>query len=400
MLLGDRNTLYFHRRAVNRKQRNKISTLKLSDGTWCDDNLTLQEEATRYFASLFSKDDTPEEPFPSERSFPTLHDHLLCHLDDLPTDDESKRPDFEVSSAYSHILASPWDDKDQIWDLIWKNTVPQRVRLFLWLTCRQRLMTNSERCRRGLGTSVVCPRCHMADESVLHTLRDCVESKAAWMQLLAPRMREVFFQLDLHSWLRCNLSSHVALPGDDIPWRILFASLLWQLRKNKNDLIFNNLPPFGWICLNVDGAVSPSTCMGSVGGLFRDTDGRWLLGFNKLLGVTSPLIAKLWAIYIGLKLAWDNGFEYVQVQSDCLEVVKLIRDPTEACNSLSLVRAIDLYRRKCLVTEIIWTPRDANKPIDRLAKCVNSHLFDVLTLDEPPDYLQPILAVDISALHS
>ncbi|KAK8540358.1 hypothetical protein V6N13_038911 [Hibiscus sabdariffa] len=147
MLLGDRNTRYFHQWAVNRKQRNRISTLKLSDDTWCDDNLTLQEEATRYFASLFSKDDTPEEPFPSERSFPTLHDHLLCHLDDLPTDDE----------------------------------------------------------------------------------------------LLAPGMREVFFQLDLHSWLRCNLSSHVALPGDDIPWRILFASLLWQLWKNQNDLVFNNL---------------------------------------------------------------------------------------------------------------------------------------------------------------
>ncbi|KAK8698074.1 hypothetical protein V6N13_114205 [Hibiscus sabdariffa] len=49
-LHGDRNTRYFHRRAVNRKQRNKITVLKLPDGTWCDDVATLQDEATHYFA--------------------------------------------------------------------------------------------------------------------------------------------------------------------------------------------------------------------------------------------------------------------------------------------------------------------------------------------------------------
>ncbi|KAK8713263.1 hypothetical protein V6N13_148484 [Hibiscus sabdariffa] len=77
ILQGDRNTCYFHRRAINRKQWNIISTLKLSDGTWCDENLTLQEEATHYFKSLFSKENTPKEPFRSELSFPTLHDSLL-----------------------------------------------------------------------------------------------------------------------------------------------------------------------------------------------------------------------------------------------------------------------------------------------------------------------------------
>ncbi|KAK9036869.1 hypothetical protein V6N11_021793 [Hibiscus sabdariffa] len=135
-------------------------------------------------------------------------------------------------------------------------------------------------------------------------------------------------------------------------------------------------PPLGWICLNVDGTVSPSTGMGSASGLFRDNDGRWLLGFGKLLGVTSPLIAELWAIYVGLKIAWDNGFEYIQIQSDCLEADKLLLDPNRSRSSLSLVRAIDLFRRKCWVTEVIWISRDANKLADSLAKNVNTlHFF-------------------------
>ncbi|KAK9023907.1 hypothetical protein V6N11_004094 [Hibiscus sabdariffa] len=250
---------------------------------------------------------------------------------------------FKVSSAYSHILASSWDDKEQIWDLIWKHTVPQRIRLFLWLTYRQRLMTNSERFRRGLGSSAICPRCHMAEETVLHTLRDCKESKAAWLLILPPDMHRVFFQQD-RSWLRGNLDSHVILP-DDICWSILFASLSWQLWKNRNDLVFNSMtspaeslvhkslvwvrydnesqklvsapvhriehahvwvcPPFRWIYLNVDGALSPNTSM--------------------VLQVVCFEIKKE---------AWDNGFEYVQVQSDSLEAVKLLQGHSLACSSI------------------------------------------------------------------
>ncbi|KAK8522973.1 hypothetical protein V6N12_073685 [Hibiscus sabdariffa] len=102
---GDRNTRYFHRRAVNRKQRNKITTLKLPDGTWCDDVSTLQDEATRYFASLFSKDIAPQDPFPSEYSFPMIHDSHLCHLDDLSSNDEIHA----ALSEMAPLKSSGWD---------------------------------------------------------------------------------------------------------------------------------------------------------------------------------------------------------------------------------------------------------------------------------------------------
>ncbi|KAL4368154.1 hypothetical protein GQ457_05G016830 [Hibiscus cannabinus] len=137
--------------------------------------------------------------------------------------------------------------------------------------------------------------------------------------------------------------------------------------------------------------------MGSASGMFRDNEGRWLLGFNKFLGMTSPLFAELCVIYIGLKLAGDNGFEYVQVQSDCHEAVKLLQDHSMVCSCISLVRAIDVYQRKCLVTETIWIPRDGNKPVDSLAKCIASLHSIVLILEQPHDYLWPLLAKDTFA---
>ncbi|KAK9027848.1 hypothetical protein V6N11_067670 [Hibiscus sabdariffa] len=143
-------------------------------------------------------------------------------------------------------------------------------------------MTNSERCRRRLGQSAICPRCHMAEETVLHTLHDCTESTTAWLHLLTPEMRGDFFQQDLHSWLRCNLCSHAILHGD----------------------------------------------------------------------------------------------------------------PNLVGSSLSLVRAIDFYRNKCWVTEIIWIPRAANKPADRLAKCTDSLHPAISIFEEPSDFLRPSLAED------
>ncbi|KAK8574824.1 hypothetical protein V6N12_062502 [Hibiscus sabdariffa] len=234
----------------------------------------------------------------------------------------------------------------------------------------------------------------MAEETVLPTLHNCVESKEAWLHLLTPQMRGVFFEQDFHSCLRFNLCAHKSFV-----WARYYNKPRKQpstsVHRVEQDHVWPR-PPFGLICLNVDMAVSPNTGMGSAGGLFRDNDGRWLMGFNKFLGITSPLFAKLWVIYISIKVAWDNGFEYVQVQSDCLDTIKLLLDPNRVCSSLSLVRAIDLYRRKCWLTEITWIPCDANKPTDNLAKSITSLPFVVSILEESPDYLRPMLAEDTS----
>ncbi|KAK8554740.1 hypothetical protein V6N13_093714 [Hibiscus sabdariffa] len=82
--LGDRNTRYFHRRAICRKQRSMITTLMIRDGSWCDDDDTLMSEAVEFFKNLF--DDTGSSPkiFPVTNSFPQLSDVALRGLDSAP----------------------------------------------------------------------------------------------------------------------------------------------------------------------------------------------------------------------------------------------------------------------------------------------------------------------------
>ncbi|KAK8996274.1 hypothetical protein V6N11_076514 [Hibiscus sabdariffa] len=106
-------------------------------------------------------------------------------------------------------------------------------------------------------------------------------------------------------------------------------------------------PGLGQVYLNVDGAVNLSTEIGSIGGLIRDNEGNWIMGFKQILGSTSIFNAELWAIYTGLKLAWDNSFERIILQSDCLKAATTIHESNAEYNPNSLVRAIKSFSRKC-----------------------------------------------------
>ncbi|GMI75256.1 hypothetical protein like AT1G43760 [Hibiscus trionum] len=86
--LGDRNTSYFHRRAIYKKQRSRISSLKLHDSSWCDDPSILKEEVVRFFESLFSTTDELTPIFPNVRSFHSLPSASLAHLDQPPSPSE------------------------------------------------------------------------------------------------------------------------------------------------------------------------------------------------------------------------------------------------------------------------------------------------------------------------
>ncbi|KAL4331902.1 hypothetical protein GQ457_07G009970 [Hibiscus cannabinus] len=259
---------------------------------------------------------------------------------------------FSIRSAYESLVCSTWDVKSSCWKSFWSLLVPQRLRFFIWLSFKDRLMTNVERCRRSFGQSMICPCCHVDAETTVHALRDCRSANAIWSVLLPHACRADFFRTNLQDWLCSNLAVDLSHPSWDLNWSILFASTLWQIWCMRNNWVFNGVQeshesilhksiswaryysescvfneraqsdtglnsPFhwqrlegGWICLNTDGAASSSTSFGSV------------------------LQSELWAIFIGLQIARDNGFERLLVLSDNLEAVTRINDPF-ACSDVN-----------------------------------------------------------------
>lgn len=56
----------------------------------------------------------------------------------------------------------------------------------------------------------------------------------------------------------------------------------------------------GWVKVNTDGAANADETSSIATGVFRDSHGEWILGFQRLLGKGSTLNSKLWAIFHGL----------------------------------------------------------------------------------------------------
>ncbi|KAK8502441.1 hypothetical protein V6N12_020033 [Hibiscus sabdariffa] len=79
---------------------------------------------------------------------------------------------------------------------------------------------------------------------------------------------------------------------------------------------------------------------GRSGGVFRDEFGRWFLGFARFVGRCDVLIVELLAIHDGLLQAWVSGYSRVELESDCLEAVRIITSSSSALDGNALVVSI------------------------------------------------------------
>ncbi|KAK8601009.1 hypothetical protein V6N13_059245 [Hibiscus sabdariffa] len=145
----------------------------------------------------------------------------------------------------------------------------------------------------------------------------------------------------------------------------------------------------------MDNVVS-SSGHGSVGGLLRDTEGSWTAGFSRTIGTTDiyALQAELWAIHDGLIFTWSLGITQIQLQSDNLLVVNLLKNLTTALSSFSLIRAVVSLLHRAWLVDISWIPREGNSPTDWLAKKALESSCQPLILDFPPPDLFPLLLTD------
>ncbi|KAK4260509.1 hypothetical protein QN277_003609 [Acacia crassicarpa] len=82
-------------------------------------------------------------------------------------------------------------------------------------------------------------------------------------------------------------------------------------------------PPTNVVRIDVDGSVCHHL-QAACGGVMRDSQGRWLLGFHKNLGLHGVVEAEIYAIWLGLNLANQMGIRKIQIYSDSLDAINAI----------------------------------------------------------------------------
>uniref|UniRef100_A0A2C9VZW3 RNase H type-1 domain-containing protein n=1 Tax=Manihot esculenta TaxID=3983 RepID=A0A2C9VZW3_MANES len=130
-------------------------------------------------------------------------------------------------------------------------------------------------------------------------------SRSNACKLVRNAMRNEFFDTNvpLQEWLRHNVQDGVN-QIQELPWSLILGLGCWRLWMCRDSFIFNhrvsslettlmseaNLPkiqcnskwtnpPVGVVKLNTDASISPNNHLAFGGGIIRDSNGSWLLGF-------------------------------------------------------------------------------------------------------------------------
>lgn len=129
------------------------------------------------------------------------------------------------------------------------------------------------------------------------------------------------------------------------PWLdllvLIFASL-WSISSvvrtgTRGKWISSNR---GWIKINADGATSKDTTWAAAVGVLRDSNGRWITGFQRHVGSGTTLSSELWAILHGLQIAKLRGYLKIEIESDCLMALDLIQACLDGAQANTIVKEI------------------------------------------------------------
>lgn len=127
----------------------------------------------------------------------------------------------------------------------------------------------------------------------------------------------------------------------------------------------------GPIKLNTDGCWNKDNHKAGFGGLFRDSNGKWMLGYYGKLASKSILIAELWAIYRGLTIIQEENMKNVTIESDSSLAVNLINEGTPGDHAGDHAQGIIKDAHALLAhteTKLAHIYRGANKCADHLAR--------------------------------
>ncbi|KAJ3688152.1 hypothetical protein LUZ61_017316 [Rhynchospora tenuis] len=141
---------------------------------------------------------------------------------------------FSSSSAY-HVLSNT-GVRSWFYPFLWKIKAPPKVKIFLWLLLRDRLLTQQNLLLKGWPTATSCPTCNtISFETSDHLFLHCHFAISVWTIVqIKFRIPTMNFTLDRCDFWLANRSSGVN------NWDIIWAATSWNLWKARNRRIFSN----------------------------------------------------------------------------------------------------------------------------------------------------------------
>ena len=168
----------------------------------------------------------------------------------------------------------------------------------------------------------------------------------------------------------------------------------------------NNVIPFSWekpeigcIKLNFDGASKVGNNNASIGGVYRNHEGVFLLGYSERIGKATSSVAEFVAARRGLELALENGWLNIWLEGDAKTVVDFVikkgmrlkskEDIRHATEIRGLIPQLDVLNASHIYSE-------GNKVAHKFAKMGYNYKLNKPRIwrDVPPDEVLRFLKQD------
>ncbi|CAI9755139.1 unnamed protein product [Fraxinus pennsylvanica] len=142
-----------------------------------------------------------------------------------------------------------------------------------------------------------------------------------------------------------------------------------NLHKKSIDVTWEK-PDIGWTKLNYDGSCKCKTGKSSIGGIFRNHNAEFLLGYAESIGNSNSMIAEFAALRRGLELVLENGWNDILLEGDSKSLVDIIarKKPVKCVEVQKHVTHINSMMpeiRNCILTHIY---REGNRAANKFAQ--------------------------------
>ena len=163
--------------------------------------------------------------------------------------------------------------------------------------------------------------------------------------------------------------------------------LFLRSHHNNADLHTWRNPNAGCIKLNFDGASKYGSSDASIGGVYRNHEGVFLLGYAERIGKATSSVAELVAAKRGLELAIKNGWFNIWIEGDAKGVVDLLRNGMrpKSKEDLKHFREISVLIPRLKDFNASHILRGGNKVADKHAKLGYKMHKPQIWWDVPPD---------------
>ncbi|KAE8692339.1 hypothetical protein F3Y22_tig00110840pilonHSYRG00107 [Hibiscus syriacus] len=157
----------------------------------------------------------------------------------------------------------------------------------------------------------------------------------------------------------------------------------------------------GSVKLNTNGASKGNPGVAGIGGLLRSASGECIIGFAAHLGICTSVAAELYAIRIGLSIAWKYGYCNAVCEVDAQVVLHLLESGNASTHPLGVITDdIRILKARNWNLTFQYTFREGNFCADSLSKMGCDLDEDLAVFSSPPVEVAPSLAAIQGVFHS